>query len=93
MWQLYKRKDVDKMVELFVGMLQSGGTVSGIIDLGVIGYLVDYLLEETSVSQAREIQSVLENLLKDDSLEKSKAGLLKGWNDDFTGKILLEEEE
>ena len=92
MWQLYKRKDIDKMVKLFVGMLQSGWTVSGIVDTGVIGYLANYLLEETNVSQAREIQSVLENLLKDDSLEKSKVGLLKGWNDDFTGKVLLGEE-
>ena len=80
------------MVKLFVGMLQSGWTVSGIVDTSVIGYLANYLLEETSVSQAREIQSVLENLLKDDSLEKSKVGLLKGWNDDFTGKVLLGEE-
>ena len=92
MWQLYKRKDIDKMVKLFVGMLQSGWTVSGIVDTSVIGYLANYLLEETNVSQAREIQSVLENLLKDDSLEKSKVGLLKGWNDDFTGKVLLGEE-
>ena len=92
MWQLYKRKDIDKMVKLFVGMLQSGGSVSGIVDIGVIGYLVNYLLEETNVSQAQEIQSALENLLKDDSLERSKASLLKGWNDDFTGKILLGEE-
>ena len=87
-----KQKDIDKMVKLFVGMLQSGWVVSGIVDIGVIGYLVNYLLEETNVSQAQEIQSVLENLLKDDSLERSKAGLLKGWNDDFTGKVLLGEE-
>lgn len=92
MWQLYKRKDIDKMVKLFVGMLQAGLNVSGIVDMGVAGYFVNYLLEETNVSQAQEIQSALENLLKDDSLERAKAASLKGWNDDFTGKIILGEE-
>ena len=86
------RKDIDKMVKLFVGMLQAGLNVSGIVDMGVAGYFVNYLLEETNVSQAQEIQSALENLLKDDSLERAKAASLKGWNDDFTGKILLGEE-
>lgn len=92
MWQLYKREDIDKMVKLFVGMLQAGLNVSGIVDMGMAGYFVNYLLEETNLSQAQEIQSALENLLKDDSLEKTKAASLKGWNDDFTGKILLGEE-
>ena len=79
-------------MKLFVGMLQAGLNVSGIVDMGVAGYFVNYLLEETNVSQAQEIQSALENLLKDDSLERAKAASLKGWNDDFTGKILLGEE-
>lgn len=91
MWQSYKQEDIDRMVTSFVGLLETGLTTEGgVMTIAVLGFYVNYLLEETDVQQAQRILSVVEKLLKDDSLERAKLAMLTDWKDDFTGKILLE---